>query len=85
MYLGHLPSSEPDSPSEAESLSATVEAAHHELLNKALDDGRYGPSSTLFTSNLVVWHWRLRIDHAIRPRCFGILFIDQMKFIDFFY
>ncbi|XP_039797433.1 subtilisin-like protease SBT4.9 [Panicum virgatum] len=47
VYLGHLPSSEPDSPSDSESLSATVEAAHHELLNKALDDGSYASDRIL--------------------------------------
>ncbi|PAN09961.1 hypothetical protein PAHAL_2G061900 [Panicum hallii] len=47
VYLGHLPSSESDSASEAESLSATVEAAHHELLNKVLDDGSYASDRIL--------------------------------------
>ena len=57
VYLGHLPSSESDGASEAESLSATVEAAHHDLLNKVLDDGR---SSSLFTSSLMAF----QKDHA---------------------
>lgn len=38
VYLGHLPSS--DNPSEPESLSTAVEATHHELLSKVLDDRR---------------------------------------------
>ncbi|CAL5078899.1 unnamed protein product [Urochloa decumbens] len=39
VYLGHLPSSQ-DPSEEPEGLS-TVEAAHHDLLNKVLDDGSY--------------------------------------------
>jgi hypothetical protein len=39
VYLGQLPSSE--NPSEPEKLSTDiVEAAHHDLLNEVLDDGR---------------------------------------------
>ena len=73
MYLGHLPGSESDSASEAESLSATVEAAHHDLLNKVLDDGR---SSSLFTSSLmIIWHFRKIM--------LGFCLPGQLKFVDF--
>ncbi|CAL5066643.1 unnamed protein product [Urochloa decumbens] len=40
VYMGHLPSSQDNSSEEPEGLS-TVEAAHHDLLNKVLDDGSY--------------------------------------------
>ena len=73
VYLGHLPSSESDGASEAESLSATVEAAHHDLLNKVLDDGR---SSSLFTSSLmIIWHFRKIM--------LGFCLPGQLKFVDF--
>ncbi|CAM0153251.1 unnamed protein product [Urochloa decumbens] len=40
VYLGRLPSSQDNSSEEPEGLS-TVEAVHHDLLNKVLDDGSY--------------------------------------------
>ena len=41
MYLGHLPSTESDTSSEADGAGlSTIEAAHHDLLNQVLDDGR---------------------------------------------
>ncbi|CAD6343421.1 unnamed protein product [Miscanthus lutarioriparius] len=40
VYLGHLPSSESDTSSEPDEGSSSLEAAHHDLLNQILDDGR---------------------------------------------
>ena len=41
VYLGHLPSTESDTSSEADGAGlSTIEAAHHDLLNQVLDDGR---------------------------------------------
>ncbi|XP_066391997.1 subtilisin-like protease SBT4.3 [Miscanthus floridulus] len=42
VYLGHLPSTESDTSSEADGAGlSTIEAAHHDLLNQVLDDGSY--------------------------------------------
>ncbi|CAN6203286.1 unnamed protein product [Urochloa humidicola] len=46
VYLGHLPGSQDPSEEPDEGLS-TVEAAHHDLLNKVLDDGSYASDRIL--------------------------------------
>nr|CAB3452221.1 unnamed protein product [Digitaria exilis] len=52
LYLGHLPSS--DNPSEPESMSTSVEAAHHDLLNKVLDDGRRCRKSCPWRGDVII-------------------------------
>ena len=72
VYLGHLPSPESDTSSEPDEGLSSLEAAHHDLLNQVLDDGRSDNIYSLFNWTRPIWYFRT--DHArLSRRLWGVV------------